>query len=456
MAVTKIWKINRSFADPIDYVKDPEKTKNPKRGRSGQSEQSRQMLEDVIEYAANEDKTEKKYFVSGINCDRDHARDEFLMTKKRFGKEDGIVAYHAYQSFEEPDITPELAHEIGIAFAKEIWGGRFQVVVATHLNTDHVHNHFIVNSVSFKDGNKYHDSRTAYRRMREVSDRLCREHGLSVIEHPEGRGGSYYLNSLEKAGMPTRFNVARAAIDEAIASSVNMEEFKQELRRMGYRYQFSPNRKYWTVTPAGWEKPIRLHRLGADYTRERIEQRVYENDISVRTERLTRLYYHRPNSYSLHRRIDRIMGRTGLEKLYLRYCYELGYLPKYTQKPSGLHPLLKEDLLKCEMYSEEAKLLCRNHISTEADLLSYADGLTEKMKDIEEKRGGLRAELKRGLPEDEQRQTRAEIAALSDEMKELRKEARLCGDIKERSQQVEQNMDVIDKERRQRKEVRKR
>lgn len=101
------------------------------------------MLEDVIEYAANEDKTEKKFFVSGVNCDRDHARDEFLITKRRFGKEDGIVAYHAYQSFEEQDISPSLAHEIGVAFAKEIWGDRFQVVVATHLNTEHVHNHII-------------------------------------------------------------------------------------------------------------------------------------------------------------------------------------------------------------------------------------------------------------------------------------------------------------------------
>ena len=450
MAVTKIWKVTRSFVDPIDYVKNPEKTRNPN------AEKSRQMLEDVIEYAAAEDKTERKFFVSGINCDKDHARDEFLMTKKRFGKEDGIVAYHAYQSFEESDITPELAHRIGIAFAKEMWGDRFQIVVATHLNTDHVHNHFILNSVSFKDGNKYHDSRAAYSRMREVSDRLCREHGLSVIERPGGRGGSYYLNSLEKAGMPTRFNVARAAIDEAIASSANMEEFKQELRRMGYRYQFDPQRKYWTVTPAGWEKPIRLYRLGEDYTRERIEQRVYENDISVRAERMTRLYYSRPNHYNLRRRIDRIMGRTGLEKLYLRYCYELGYLPKYRQQPTKLHPLLREDLLKCEMYSEEAKILCRNNISTEADLLSYMDGLWEKMKTVTAKRDELRTYSRRAIPEEEREQVRKVITSLTSQLKELRKEVRLCGDIKERSHHMEENMEAIDKERGQSREVRRR
>ena len=450
MAVTKIWKVTRSFSDPIDYVKNPEKTRNPA------AEKSRQMLEDVIEYAANEDKTEQKFFVTGINCDRDHARDEFLMTKRRFAKEDGIVAYHAYQSFEEDNIDPALAHEIGVAFAKEIWGDRFQVVVATHVNTAHVHNHFIANSVSFRDGGKYHDSRAAYRKMREVSDRLCREHGLAVIEHPAGRGGSYYLNSLEKAGMPTRFNVARAAIDEAIASSVNMEEFKQELRHMGYRYQFNPNRKYWTVTPVGWEKPIRLYRLGADYTRERIEQRVYENDISVRQEKMITLYYRRPNPYNLRRRVDKIMGRTGLEKLYLRYCYELGYLPKYNQRPAHLHPILREDLLKCEMYSEEAKLLCRNSIRTEADLFSYMEAIGTKMEDLTLQREELRKESRRQLPEQRQAEVRSEITKLTAELKELRKEEKLCAEIKERSQQVADNMDVIDQDRGRRKEEKRR
>ena len=256
--------------------------------------------------------------------------------------------------------------------------------------------------------------------------------------------------------MPTRFNVARAAIDEAIASSVNMEEFKQELRHMGYRYQFNPNRKYWTVTPVGWEKPIRLYRLGADYTRERIEQRVYENDISVRQEKMITLYYRRPNPYNLRRRVDKIMGRTGLEKLYLRYCYELGYLPKYNQRPAHLHPILREDLLKCEMYSEEAKLLCRNSIRTEADLFSYMEAIGTKMEDLTLQREELRKESRRQLPEQRQAEVRSEITKLTAELKELRKEEKLCADIKERSQQVADNMDVIDQDRGRRKEEKRR
>lgn len=450
MAVTKIWKIKHSFAAPLKYIENEEKTANPK------AAENYQMLDDVIEYAAREDKTEQKFFVSSLNCDREHARDEFLLTKKRFDKEDGIVAFHAYQSFAEEDITPEVAHEIGIAFAKELWGDRFQVVIATHLNTEHVHNHFVINSVSFLDGKKYHDSKAAYRRMREVSDRLCREHGLSVIEHPEGKGGSYYLNKLERDEMPTRYNVARQAIDEAISRSVNMEEFRHELKMMGYRYQFSSNRRYWTITPAGWDRPIRLYRLGADYTEERIRQRVYENDISVRERRLARAAYY-PNRYDLRRRVDRIMGRSGLEKLYLRYCYELGYLPKYNQKLAKLHPLLREDLLKCEMYSQQARLLCRNGIETEADLLLHMERIRKRSEEVMRRRQDLQRLVRRkSVSEDEKAKAKAEIADLSGRLKELRKEMRLCENIRERSHQLEDRLAAVDRDRDERKRVRER
>lgn len=449
MAVTKIWDVRGNVKNPIAYIENEEKTRNPEitEGSDG--------LAAVLEYAANGDKTEMKHYVSGINCNKSYAAEQYEFVKCQFDKRGGIVAYHAYQSFDKEEVTGQQAHEIGKKMAQELWGDRFQVIVTTHLNTEHVHNHFVINSVSFKDGKRFHDSKETYAKLREASDRYCREYGLSVIENPEGKGISYKLHAMVKAGMPTRYSVARAAIDEAISRSLNMDEFKHELRLLDYRYQFNPNRKYWMVTPPGWKKAIRIHKLGAEYTAERIQQRVYANDISVRQEKMTRMYHYRPNKYQLKRRIDKILGKSGLERLYLRYCYELGYLPKYMQKPTKLHILLKEDLLKCEKYSAEAKLLSANHIRTDKDLLPFMNKADVKMKDLSAERDELRKIVKRALPEAEKQAARERISKLTQGIKELRKELKFCEDIKDRSGHVENNLQTIDKEKEQRKEVRR-
>ena len=440
MAVTKLWRIRGRADDPLSYVGDPEKTQKEF------TESEQQALADVIAYAANEDKTEQLFYTSGINCNVDFARDQFDTTKIRFGKLGGIVALHAYQSFKEGEVTPDEAHAIGVELARTLWGDRFQCVVATHLNTNCVHNHIVINSVSFRDGKKFHMCTQAYRDLREVSDRLCREHGLSIVENPRGRAVSQYLYKMEKAGMMTRYNVARQAIDESIALSINMEEFKFEMKKRGYLFQFNPRRKHWTIVPPGWKKPIRLYQLGNEYTRERIEQRVYDNDISVRAVRL-RQQYHIPNNYTLKRRVDRIMGRSGLEKLYLRYCYELGYLPRYRQSPTKLHIVLKEDLLKCDQYSEQAKLLSRYHISTDEDLSAHMEQAKEQIAAITSEREDLRRKAKRVLPDAEIAGTKEEIAQLTTKLKGLRREVKTCEQIRERSGHVRENLEIVDRER---------
>ena len=443
MAVTKIWTIKNSFAAPIIYVQNSEKTLNP---NADMPEESLQALEDVIEYAANEDKTEMKYYVSTINCNKRCARDEFAMVKKRFGKEGGIVAFHAYQSFAPGEVNPSEAHSIGVELARRLWGDRFQIVVATHVNTKAVHNHLVINSISFKDGKRFHGCRETTGMLREMSDRICQEHGLSVIKNPKGQRVNTYLYKMERAGMPTRYNVARKSIDEAIALSLTIEEFKAELRSRGYSYRFDSQRKYWTITPPGWKKPIRIHQLGENYTRESIERRIYENDPSVRTERM-RQHYHRSNHYDLRRRIDRIMGRSGLEKLYLRYCYELGYLPKYQQNPTKLHILLKEDLLKCDQYSEQAKLLSKYHVNTDEDLSLLVEKLEDKMQSVSAERDEMRKVSRRNIPIAQIDAARDKVTELTAELRELRKELKVCTQVQERSDHVRENLEIIDRDR---------
>ena len=176
MAVCEIWDVRGRLDSPLRYAANPDKTGNPT-----YTEAEWQSRSDVMKYATNGDKTEQQFFVSGINCDPSTAREEMQIVKRQFQDESEIICYHGFQSFREGEVTPEQAHEIGVKLAKKMWGDRFQVIVATHLNTDCLHNHFVLNSVSFTDGKHYHDNKANLKLLRQYSDELCREYALSVI-----------------------------------------------------------------------------------------------------------------------------------------------------------------------------------------------------------------------------------------------------------------------------------
>ena len=185
MATTKIWAVKDSLSRVVNYASNPEKT-------------VLSDLEQVLLYAENKDKTainsannganagEKTMFVTGINCNKDTAYEEMTMTQKRFDKCTGNIAYHAYQSFKTGEVTPELAHKIGVELAEKMWEGH-QVIVATHFNTGTYHNHFVCCSVNMFTGKKFNCNKGAYYRFRGLSDELCEKYELSVIKNPKGR-----------------------------------------------------------------------------------------------------------------------------------------------------------------------------------------------------------------------------------------------------------------------------
>ena len=426
MAVCEIWDVRGRLDHPIDYAENPEKTINPK-----YTETELQALVDVMEYATNQYKTEKRYFVTGVNCDTACARDEMMIAKQQWNDESEIVCYHGFQSFKHGEITPETAHEVGVKLAEKMWGDRFQVVVATHLNTECLHNHFVVNSVSFVDGKHYHDNKANLRLLRKRSDELCREYSLSVIEHPSGKKKPYALYQAEKQGLPTRDAVARQAVDEAISKSFTLRDFDRQMAEMGYRCSFDPNHKYWTIMGKGWKRPKRLYRLGEDYTNERIMERINENSYAVKFAPFAKA--------DQTVRVLRVRGSLkdakkigGLRGLYLHYCYKLGILPKRKQNYARLHYLLKDDLLKMDAIAQETRLLCRHHIDTAEQLLSYKGSLETELSELTEKRKGLYS-LSRKSDGAEKEAVKAQISQITERLKIIRKEVRLCGGIEARS-----------------------
>ena len=275
MATTAIWPIRGRLDRAIAYIKDQEKTYNPaweQRGFPALSslmqcaieQAAAQGMGNTINYVTDGEKTDYQYYVSGIRCDPQSAREAMSLTKRRFQKEGGIVLFHGYQSFKPGEVTPEQAHEIGVELANRLWGDRFEVVIATHLNTGVLHNHFILNSVSCVDGKRFYANKATYAQMRRVSDDLCRLRGLSVIAQENGRSQHYGQWIAEQAGAPTWRSAIRADVDRAIAQSMTWNAFLSHLKRQGYGIKTGV--KHTAVRPPGKERFVRLRSLGDAYT----------------------------------------------------------------------------------------------------------------------------------------------------------------------------------------------
>lgn len=443
MAVTSIWHVNGWLGKVVIYVENPDKTTNPGFFRNEvQSPECSQGLDDVIAYAVNSRKTEQhredadilERFVSGVNCHPATARDEMLAVKKRFGKEDGTIAYHGYQSFAPGEATPEIAHKIGMELAQRLWGNRYQVVVATHLDkANHLHNHFVLNTVSFVDGKKYFRSAKDYHELQATSDALCREYGLSVIENPQpGKSKHYGEWRAEQEQRPTWRGLVRSDIDDAIRQSVTERQFFDALHRKGYEIKVG---KDISVRPPGKERFIRLARnFGEDYTLEGIRRRILDQTRPVRP---LPAAVSKPTRYRLSGNWQSRKKVTGFRALYFHYCYLLGVFPrKKQQNQKRLHFLFREALIKLDAVTQEARLLAANRIDTAQQLSSYQNGLESRMESVTFQRKQLYRKLRTvAVKSDEAASVEISIAitALSKELCQLRQEVKLCRDIAMRS-----------------------
>ena len=425
MAVSRLWSVTARLGQVIDYATNPEKTTKSK---SKYSDADYQALKDVLAYAKDEEKTEREFFCQGINCNVATARDQFITVKEKYGKSEGIQAYHGYLSFKEQDITPELAQKVGMEFAQRVWGKRFQIVVTTHLNTKHLHCHFVINSVSFVDGKKLHGEEKAWFKFRLIADEICQKYGLYYNPNPNRSKVSSYYYKLEQAGMPTPHNNLREVIDYAISCSHSLKDFDYLLTKLGYEHCLSESRKYWTIKPKGRDKSVRMKTLGEDYTNERIAERIRENVLGLNIQPFQKASS-KPRQYLLVTREDRIKKVGGLYGLYLHYCYRLGYLPNYKkQNPVRLHYLLRDDLMKLDELTAQTTLLGKHHIGDTEQLFSYQQSVEDKIKSLTADRTHLR-------------NAKLEIAEISDKLKTLRKEVKLCKGIAERSGEIKSRLE---------------
>ena len=395
-----------------------------------------------IAYALNAEKGTTRLFQTAINLDGiETAWDEMREAKERWGKTDGIQGFHVVQSFAPGEATPELAHKIGVEFVERCFPD-FQAVIGTHLDKHHIHNHIVLNSVSYVDGHKYHSSQKSYyNELRKVSDELCRQYGLSVIRsgtNVPDHSRHYAEWKAENEGKPTWCSAIKEDVDAAIASSATFEQFIRQLKAMGY--EVKTNVKHMAVRPPGKERFTRLRRLGDNYTEEAIRRRIQQQDHAEPTKQtIPATWGHLPLSYHGRYRGSWSKGRWskvgGLRGLYLWYAFKMGVVRKSGTSSRKTHYLLREDIRKLEKRERMASLLVKNRIETYDQLHAHQDECRELISVLCDERAKLRGKQ---TPE-----TEARLAVIREQLKTLRREVRICDEIEEDSVLLEQKRQTL-------------
>lgn len=415
MATTSLWKVSGSLKKVLDYAENPDKT----------------SLKNVIDYASDKDKTDNELFVTGINCEVERAYEMMSETKRQFGKKDKVVAYHGYQSFKDGEVTPEECHAIGVETAKRLWGDRYEIIVTTHLNTKtHLHNHFVFNSVSFVDGEKFRYQTADILALREVSDEVCREFGKSVLEKAPFHGSSsvYWVH---RNGGLTQTDIVKDDIDIAIAHAYSPQSFMQNMIDMGYRFNRGIFNEYPSIFVPGRSKPIRLKSFVEDYTRQRVLERIYANR------------YTRPLKIKFYFPIYRIYGKrkpTWADSLYTLFDTLLTILELMLTKPEEkqvpISPELRFEIQKLDKYIKQQEFLTVYKLETVEELSSFADTLQNRMDKLLEKRKQIDNKIRRAATPEIEAEYKAERRKLSGQLAVIREDIATAKDIEKESSRL--------------------
>lgn len=431
----KIHSIKARLDERINYAITADKTK---------------ALVDKIDYAINESKTEHALYASAVNCDSvETAYDEMNEVKIRYRKTDNVIGYTFIQSFSPQEkITPLQAHDIGVRLAQEFFGDRFQVVVGTHIDKAHLHNHFVINSVSYIDGKKYLNKLHYLNDIRAISDRLCAERGLSIVTPNKRNSTEPYSDWKDRAnGTPPRNDIIRADIDACIRQSLSFEDFITNLKRLGYSIpRYGPNIKHMSIRAPGANRARRLDELnktcsGEDkYTEEAIRRRIDENtpEQVAQAIRANRTAYEKDQEPSIPKLVRvKWNGKRkthkklkGLQARYYRILYTFGMIrnrPR-TQANRSMYFSLYDQLRQFDGYIRQMKLLSTSNVKTVDELSALRESSISEISALVTERRALYRH-----PDNADGGLKEHIDKITAKIAELRRIVRDCDAIEARS-----------------------
>ena len=438
MASTGFWPVKSRLKEVIDYAENPDKTTD-----------KRFLDEDLwaaLRYVENDKKTDQTMYVSGINCPKQRAYQCMMATKRRYGKLGGNVAYHGYQSFVQGEVTPEEAHAIGVETAKRMWGKDYEIVVTTHLNTDNIHNHFVVNSVSFKTGRKFENHIRDHVELRQISDAVCKEHGKSVIPFTR-----FYSNKKEywmrKDGKMSHRDMLRRDVDEALSKSGSFAEMEYYLKCLGYRFARDYNYAHISVIADGWKRAIRLDSLGEKYRSENLREILVANQYKPELYAIHPPKYKRTPllviEYEL-RRLERMDTVQLLFELFIELLKICTGNNIEQQHNRPLSPMMRAEVEKLDKYLEEYKLLCDQNIESLEGLVSFKDNISSQIAALEQERQCVRNKNRRAKTPEEDAALKEQAKAITQKIKPLRKQRDIAIRIEDR---IPKMQELIEQER---------
>lgn len=446
MATTGFWPVKGKLKDVIEYAGNPDKTTDPK------------YLDDdlykALRYIGNDEKTDKAMYVDSINCPKKRGYEQMMTTKRRFGKTGGNVAYHGFQSFKTGEVSPAEAHAIGMETAWRMWGDEYEIIVTTHLNTDNLHNHIVVNSVSFKTGRKFENHISDHYRLREISDAVCMEMGKSVLKDAPFYGGEKGAYWVHKNGGMTHRDILKRDIESVLQYSRKPEDVERRLKALGYQFIRSGDKyQHLSVKAPDWKKPIRLSSLG--YTKEVINARfeqhwkddyfflVQNNHPAYRPKRYPLLELEKQLSWEIdHSHEAAVVLVDVIFYIVLQLLLLLKDQNAQEQRSQPLSPSVRLEVTKLHQIQKEYLLLADNDIHSAEELFSFQSDISGQIKAMESERQSYRNLLRRPKSPEVEADLKQKCKDLSEKMKPLRDKLRTAKSVVQRYPKLKQLLET--------------
>ena len=427
MATTKIWPVKNRLDHVLEYVSNEEKT-----------------IDKLGNYISRDSATENQKYMTCINCSSNDPFTSMMNVKESFHDNSKIIAYHAIQSFKPSEGNADIVHEIGVKTAEKLFGDRYQFVVCTHLDKEHLHNHIVINPISIVDGKRYHNSMKDIYKLREVSDELCKEYGLSIIDEPKGKGQS--RNEYYQARSYIR--EIKKDMSDAVKRNYDFDSFIKDMKLEGY--EFAKVEDLPCILHPNFSKAIPLALLGQKYSLDSIDKRIKKCETTFVKLKIT---YKQKDANTLYQ-MYKEHKLNGFLKDVVKFQILIGILPNYAATKVKLSKEMRKECRKLDLITNATTFVAKNNIKTFEELDSKINDLNNQLNELQNQRKQLysKSYIENNLIEKAKLSDSAK--RLTPEIKELRNDIKSLEYIKDHSQRcIDYNKELERKKKLERRNI---